>query len=60
MMAAHKTGSWVILLAKSEAVSRMVSQMVRSMFGGKLDEIFETGEKAGSSEEPRPPKTGDG
>jgi AbrB family looped-hinge helix DNA binding protein len=58
VMGAHKTGSWVILLTKSEAVSRMVSQMVRSMFGAELDEILETGEKASLSEEPHLRKTG--
>jgi AbrB family looped-hinge helix DNA binding protein len=57
VMGTHKTGSWVILLTKSEAVSKIVLQMVRSMFGAELDEILETSEEASLSEESALPKT---
>ena len=56
VMAACNTGSWVILLTKSEAVSKMVSQMVHNMFSANMDAILETGEKASRSQEPSPPK----
>ena len=55
-MAARETGSCFILLTKSEAVSKMESQMVRSTFRANLDVIL--GERASLSEEPCPPKTG--
>jgi len=67
---AEKMGTWGILFTKSEGVSKIVSQMVQSMFGAELHEILASGKNEESlSEEPeastketktRFPKTGDG
>jgi len=67
---ADRAGVWGIFLTRSEVVSKVVSQMVRSMFGAESDEILQTGKNEESlPEEPeastketktRFPKTGDG
>jgi AbrB family looped-hinge helix DNA binding protein len=67
---AVRAGAWGIFLTKSDVVSKIVSQMVQSMFGAELHEILASGKNEGRlPEEPeastketktRFPKTGNG
>ena len=53
VVALEKRDTWAIIFTKSEVISKMVSQLVQSMFGAELDEILQAAENEGRlSEEP--------